>query len=162
MSQLCNNRGGCLINVFLVLILPPPDITAMSFRPLGCFLDPFSRIFNVLFLERRDKIDRSRWPDVSHILYACARAAAARGYRYFSVQKYGQCRWGRYAASEYSSNGPSQNCQAGVGYWGAGFVYGVVNSRGPGELSIYLSIYLSISPPYLPLVSHLKVIDLNL
>ena len=103
--------------------------------PLGCYRENPSapRVFPVQFLDYTD-IDWSTYPNMDHVIQACARAAVARGYNIFSIQFYTQCRWGPKASTDFARNGKSQGCYAGLGAWGTGFVYRVRGGGvGPGE-----------------------------
>ena len=103
--------------------------------PLGCYRESPSapRVFPVQFLDYTD-IDWSTYPNMDHVIQACARAAVARGYNIFSIQFYTQCRWGPSASTDFARSGKSQGCYSGLGAWGTGFVYRVRGGGvGPGE-----------------------------
>ena len=95
-------------------------------------------MFSVLFLNFVN-IDWSLYPNMNHVIQACARAAVARGYRLFSVQFYTQCRWGPSASGEIKKLRRSRGCYSGMGSWGTGFVYRVQDSSGAGELTTSFS-----------------------
>ena len=99
---------------------------------LGCYQDrvtsPSQRIFSAVFL--RVRIVRW-WPDSSYIVRSCAAAAAARGYRIFSIQDLADCRWGPNAERDYAKYGLGRYCYRGLGWIGSGSVYRVQSST-PG------------------------------
>ncbi|XP_022801546.1 uncharacterized protein LOC111339216 [Stylophora pistillata] len=101
----------------------------VSVTSLGCYQDrtthPSQRIFSILFL--RVNIVRW-WPDSHHIIQSCASAAAAKGYRIFSIQDFADCRWGPSAEREYGNYGLGSYCYRGIGWLGSGNVYPVQSS----------------------------------
>ena len=88
------------------------------------------RIFPILFL----RVKPARWwSDSNHIIQSCASAAAARGYRIFSIQDFAECRWGPSAERDYSKYGRGWYCYRGLGWMGSGSVYRVQSSS-PGKI----------------------------
>ena len=108
----------------------------VSITSLGCYQDRVTnqtqRVFPTLFLQVNVW---NWWPDTNRVIQACTRAAATRGYRIFSVQDLGDCRWGPNAERDYARYGIGQYCYRGVGWFGSGSVYRV-RASGPGELSL--------------------------
>lgn len=104
---------------------------AVPLVPVGCYRDnpEAQQVFSNLFLNYID-IDWSAFPNMTHVIQACARAAVARGYRIFSIQFYTQCRWGPTASRDYAKMKTSQGCYNGLGSWESGFVYRVSRSGG--------------------------------
>lgn len=76
------------------------------------------------------------WPNSNHIIHSCATAALARGYRIFSIQDFGDCRWGPNAERDYAKYGHGFYCYQGLGWIGSGSVYRVQNLA-PGSLFCY-------------------------
>lgn len=102
---------------------------SFSVTSLGCYQDrvtnPSQRVFSTVFLQ----VNIVRWwPDSNHIIQACAAAALARGYRIFSIQDFGDCRWGPNAERDYAKYGLGWYCYRGLGWIGSGTVYRVRNS----------------------------------
>lgn len=76
------------------------------------------------------------WPNSNHIIHSCATAALARGYGIFSIQDFGDCRWGPNAERDYAKYGHGFYCYQGLGWIGSGSVYRVQNLA-PGSLFCY-------------------------
>ena len=120
-----NIEAQNLRNLFLIAatIQPPASI---QLKQLGCFhemKDMNRKIFPLLFLNYRDKIDYSNMTDLSYVVQACARAAVAKRYMFFAVQNYGECRYGPFALGKYRSLGRAANCVGGVGGPWSSMVY---------------------------------------
>lgn len=88
------------------------------------------RIFPILFLRVKPAW---WWSDSNHIIQSCASAAAARGYRIFSIQDFAECRWGPSAERDYGKYGRGLYCYRGLGWMGSGSVYRVQSSS-PGKI----------------------------
>jgi len=52
---------------------------------------------------------------MSHVLKACAFKAKEKGYKYFAIQNFGECRWGSQGLSLYNQDGASKDCYGGIG-----------------------------------------------
>ena len=96
---------------------------------LGCWQDSlFSPIFRYIYLNYSGKMDWRKWPDMNHVVKACARAAAARGYTHFAITNYNQCRWSKNGLREYKRYGTSRLCFYGLGAYYSNYVYAIERS----------------------------------
>lgn len=60
---------------------------------------------------------------MSSVVQACAKAATNKGYKYFAIQNFGECRWGASGLSLYNQHGRSTYCYSGVGGTYSYYVY---------------------------------------
>ncbi|XP_067024328.1 uncharacterized protein [Acropora muricata] len=98
-------------------------------RLLGCFRDRASRqrVFSTLFSR-----SHAPWWWSNSIIQSCAIAAAAKGYRIFSIQNIKECRWGPKAERDYAKYGYGWYCYRGLGWYDSGSVYKIIaTSPGP-------------------------------
>lgn len=124
-------------NIELHTIPPPPTIrpsitteaptTALkpvTYVSLGCFNDGgrSRRPLPILIADKRNDIN---WHNLKEMVKVCAEEARQRGFKYFSVQFYGQCWSGKNAGKTFFRDGPaySYNCYEGVGTYGTNAVY---------------------------------------
>jgi hypothetical protein len=73
-------------------------------------------------------LDWNEWPNMNHVINACASRAVARGFKVFGIQHYGEC-WGEpgsAASTGYDIYGKSDMCVQGVGGDWANFVYRIL------------------------------------
>ncbi|XP_074609303.1 uncharacterized protein LOC141863598 isoform X1 [Acropora palmata] len=83
---------------------------------LGCYEEhPFDPLFPEDFLDYREHIDWSTYPDMSHVVQACARVALARKFTYFAIIKYGVCVWGPNGKHVANVAEMSEWCFHGIG-----------------------------------------------
>ncbi|XP_031561120.1 A disintegrin and metalloproteinase with thrombospondin motifs adt-1-like isoform X2 [Actinia tenebrosa] len=104
--------------LFLAVLVDFPGIIygQIHVETLGCFRaysDP--PVFPVIFLDYKYKADWTRFPNMNDLVQACAKAAKEKGYKYFAIQNFGECRWGASGLSLYSQHGRSTDCYGGVG-----------------------------------------------
>ena len=111
--------------------LPISSGSSSHLRLLGCFRDRASRqrVFSTLFSR-----SHAPWWWSNSIIQSCAIAAAAKGYRIFSIQNIKECRWGPKAERDYAKYGYGWYCYRGLGWYDSGSVYKIIaDSPGPGE-----------------------------
>ncbi|XP_048577264.1 beta-galactosidase 9-like [Nematostella vectensis] len=93
---------------------------------VGCYNDEDApnRSLRTLYHNHRSEIVWALWPDMTHVISACAREAFEEGFTdMFGVQFYGECWSDVSAASRYSMHGASSHCVNGVGENWANLVY---------------------------------------
>ena len=74
----------CLFSSFLVKVTSS-----------GCFQERYyNPLFPIVYLDYRYQIDWNLYPNMSHVILACAKEALAHEYTYFAITNYGVCVWG--------------------------------------------------------------------
>ena len=105
-----------------------------------------------MYLDYRSQIDWNKYPDMSHVIQACAQAAVARQYTYFAITNYGVCVWGPDGLNVISTRELNSWCFAGLGGLWLVSVY-KIKSSGAGTAWRSLSLLRTVSNDHLFLKS---------
>ncbi|CAH3040441.1 unnamed protein product, partial [Porites evermanni] len=105
---------------------------------LGCYEEQFySPLFKKVYLDYRSQIDWNKYPDMSHVIQACAQAAVARQYTYFAITYYGVCVWGPDGLKVTSTRELDSWCFAGLGGLSLVSVYKIKSLAAGTAYSVY-------------------------
>ncbi|XP_001633033.3 matrilin-2 [Nematostella vectensis] len=118
------------------------DGTKQILKKIGCYKDkPFpNRALRDLYHNHRWDIDWSQWPDMTHVISACASWAKRKNYNdKFGVQFYGEC-WADADSSRFNDHGLATNCINGVGEHWSNFVYSMKGVCPPLKMNLVFLI----------------------
>lgn len=106
------------------------ETAKVKIEALGCFADNLPRALSQLYFNARENnvLDWNAWPNMDHVINACASHAVAEGFQVFGVQHYGEC-WGEpgdVRSSTYDTYGSSDKCVQGVGGEWTNYVYRIL------------------------------------
>lgn len=105
---------------------------------LGCYEEQFyNPLFKKVYLDYRSQIDWTKYPDMSHVIQACAQAAVARQYTYFAITNYGVCAWGPDGLKVTRTRELDSWCFAGLGGLWLVSVYKIKSSAAGTAYGVY-------------------------
>lgn len=81
--------------VLAIFTFSLPTLAEVKVTSSGCFQERYyNPLFPIVYLDYRYQIDWNLYPNMSHVILACAKEALAHEYTYFAITNYGVCVWG--------------------------------------------------------------------